>query len=116
MSTTTLDRPFADTCRNIVGKAAEACGKTVHLVEEVRGLKDTTTNALDEGVEAAKKAFRAATRNVPSAADIKDEAVYRIKRRPLRALGLALGAGIATGVIINWATRRCTRPAEHRAH
>jgi ElaB/YqjD/DUF883 family membrane-anchored ribosome-binding protein len=72
------------------------------------------SDAVEDGVHAAKRAFKAAQRGLENAADLRDEAAYRVKREPLKAVGLAFGAGLLMGVVGTWVGRRCITSTDKR--
>ncbi len=72
------------------------------------------TDAVEDGVRAAKRAFKTAKRGLQNAADLRDEAAYRVKREPFKAVGLAFGTGLLMGVVATWVGRRCTTPTDRR--
>lgn len=111
MTTTTLDTPVGDAYRAVAGKAADASRQVTHIADEARVLKDLAAEALDDGRHAAKRAFKAARRRAQRVADLRDEALYRVKREPLKAVGLALGAGLVIGLVVGLAGRRRPRYA-----
>lgn len=82
--------------------------------EDWAGVRDMATDAVEEGVRAAKRAFKTAKRGIESAADLRDEAAYRVKREPFKAVGLAFGAGLLLGVVGLWVGQRCTAPTDRR--
>ena len=41
-------------------------------------------------------------RVVEGLGDVKDEAAYRVKRQPFKALGIAVGVGLVLGVAVGW--------------
>ncbi|MEO8678239.1 MAG: hypothetical protein ABI665_04285 [Vicinamibacterales bacterium] len=71
-------------------------------------MKAKIEEAIDDGVHAAKRAFKAVRRSADDFADLKDEAVHRIRRQPFKSAGIALGIGVVLGVAVGWfATRQC---------
>jgi ElaB/YqjD/DUF883 family membrane-anchored ribosome-binding protein len=72
------------------------------------------TDAVEDGVRAARRAFKTAQRSLQNAADLRDEAAYRVKREPLKAVGFAFGAGLLMGVVGSFVGRRCATPADKR--
>lgn len=74
--------------------------------DEARSLKSRASDVVEDGVHAAKRAMTSVTRGVEELADLKDEAVHRVERQPLRALGLAVGVGLVLGLAVVWIGRR----------
>ena len=87
-------------------RVVDACRQTAHLSHEARLLKSLATDAVEDGVHATKRAITSVKRGVEELADLKDEAVHRVKRQPLRALGIALGVGLVVGLAVTWIGRR----------
>ena len=102
----TVDTSEARGSTNSRERVVDACRQAAHLSHEVRLLKSLATDAIEDGVHAAERAITLAKRRVEKLADFKDEAVHRVRRQPLRALGIALGAGLVLGVAVCWISRR----------
>lgn len=51
---------------------------------------------------AAKEARRTARKTRHHAEDFLDEAAVRIKRRPLKSIGITFGAGLGIGTLAGW--------------
>jgi ElaB/YqjD/DUF883 family membrane-anchored ribosome-binding protein len=90
MASTTLD-----TC--VAEKAADVYRKATHVADEARLLTNRASDAVGDGVHAASRAIN---RGMERAADLKDTTVYRVKRNPLRAIGLAFGVGVLLGTAV----------------
>ena len=82
-----------------------------HLSHEAHVLKPLAADVLEDGVHATKRAIVSLTRRIEEFADFKDEAVHRVKRQPLRAVGIALGSGLVLGLAAGWIGRRPERRA-----
>jgi hypothetical protein len=76
MATLTLDKP------EVVRKVAEA---------------------YEDGARAARKSL---TRTVHELEDLRDEAVVKVRRAPLAAVGLTFGLGFFLGIATGWAGHR----------
>lgn len=72
-------------------------------------VKARVGDAIEDGVYAAKRAFKAVRRRVDDLSDLKDEAVHRIRRQPLKAAGIALGIGVVFGVAVGWFATKARR-------
>lgn len=59
-------------------------------------------DAVEDGVYAAKRAIKSAKRTVNQLGDVKDDAVYYVKRQPLKAVAFAAGAGLVLGIAVGW--------------
>ena len=94
----TSETNSASVCNRVV----DACRQASHPSHEARLLKSLATDAVEDGVHAAKRAITSVKRRVEDLEDLKDEAVHRMKRQPLRTVGIALGVGLVLGVAISW--------------
>ncbi|HVG86365.1 MAG TPA: hypothetical protein VM820_17695 [Vicinamibacterales bacterium] len=79
MTTLTLDKP------EVVRKIAEA---------------------YEDGARAARKTL---TRTVHDLEDLRDDAVVKVRKAPLAAVGLTFGIGFFVGVATGWAGHRPSR-------
>jgi ElaB/YqjD/DUF883 family membrane-anchored ribosome-binding protein len=68
-------------------------------------LKSLATDAVDDGVHAARRAIKSVRRGVEELGDLREEAVHRVKRQPLKALSVAAGIGLVLGLAIGWIGR-----------
>jgi hypothetical protein len=84
MTSATIDTPETDTHAGACIRSFEACRQASHLSHEARMLKSAAADAVEDGVY---------------------EVVHRVKRQPLRSLGIALGAGIVLGAAVGWIGR-----------
>jgi ElaB/YqjD/DUF883 family membrane-anchored ribosome-binding protein len=90
-------------------QVVDTARRLAHLSHEARMAKSLATDAIEDRVYQARRAVKTAKRDI---ADARDEAVYRIKKQPLQAVGLAFAAGVATGVAVSaiaWLVVRATR-------
>jgi len=101
----TVDTSEAPGNTNRRERIVDVCRQAAHLSHEARLLKSLATDAIEDGVHAAERAITLAKRRAEKLADFKDEAVHRVRRQPLRALGIALGAGLVLGVAVGWISR-----------
>jgi ElaB/YqjD/DUF883 family membrane-anchored ribosome-binding protein len=86
-------------------RAIDACRQAAHLSHEAHLFKSLAADAVDDGVHAARRAIRSVRRSVEELADLKDEAVHRVKRQPFKAVSVAVGAGLVLGLAIGWIGR-----------
>ena len=105
MTTATSETPEAATRLSVTDRAIDACRQVAHLSHEVQLLKSLAADAVDEGVHAVRRAIRSVRRDVEELGDLKDEAVHRVKRQPLKAVSVAVGAGLVLGLAIGWIGR-----------
>jgi ElaB/YqjD/DUF883 family membrane-anchored ribosome-binding protein len=75
----TVDARTIDDTICLGEKAADAYRQVTHAVHEAK-------HAIRDGIE--------------NAADLRDTAVYRVKRNPLKAIGLAFGVGLVLGAVV----------------
>ena len=76
--------------------------------EDWTKVRDLATDAVEDAVRAAKRTFKTAKRSLENAADLRDEAAYRVKREPFKSVAVAFGAGLLLGVVGSFVGRRCT--------
>jgi len=75
--------------------------KADHFAHEARLLKSSASDVVEDGVYFAKRALKTAKRRLLDSVDLRDEAIRRVKREPLKAVGLALGVGICVGMVLS---------------
>ena len=66
-------------------------------------LPENVSNAIDDGLDATKRRWK---RGKQAAEDLSEEALYRMKRHPVRSAAIALGVGMGVGVLLGWALTR----------
>ena len=96
MATATVDTPMKEVADRLQDRAADALRHVAHVSHEAKLLKTIATDAVEDGVHAARRAIKRGTQDI---VDFKDEAVIRVKREPIKAVGLAFGVGVALGAI-----------------
>ena len=104
MTSATSETPEAASV-SITDRAIDACRQAAHFSHEAKLLKSLAADAVDDGIHAARRAVRSVRRGVEQLADLKDEAVHRVKRQPLKAVSVAVGAGLVLGLAIGWIGR-----------
>jgi ElaB/YqjD/DUF883 family membrane-anchored ribosome-binding protein len=88
---------------NLLEKARE---RLVEAGGEVSRLKNEVSQAVEDGVVSAR---RLARRGRYAAEDLIDDAAHRVKRDPLRSVGIGLVIGFGLGALAVWlATRDAT--------
>jgi ElaB/YqjD/DUF883 family membrane-anchored ribosome-binding protein len=84
-------------------RAVDAVRQAAYVTHEARLLKTRASDAVEDGVHAAKRAI---TRGMHDLEDMRDSAAYRVKRAPLMTVGLAAGAGLLLGLVVGWIVGR----------
>jgi ElaB/YqjD/DUF883 family membrane-anchored ribosome-binding protein len=59
--------------------------------------------AIEDGLHATKRAMKAARRQVEALGDFKEQAISRVKREPVKSVGMAVGPGLLIGVAVGFA-------------
>lgn len=93
----------------LVDKAVDAVRQVTNVSEEARRLTSLASEAIDDGVDAARRTLTVARRRLHDIADLRDEAAYRVKHDPLKAVALAFGAGALvalTACCVGWWSTR----------
>lgn len=103
MAAASVETPEIEPRPTARDRAVDACRQAAHVSHEARLLKSVAEDAIEDGVHAAKRAIKSAQRRV---GDLKDEATYRVKRRPLQAMGAAFGIGLVLGLATGWIAHR----------
>ena len=109
MTSATIESSEAASHASIRDRVVDACRQAAHRSHEARLLKSLAVDAVEDGVHATKRAITSLKRSIEELADFKDEAVHRVKRQPLRAVGIALGVGLVLGLAVGWDGRRLGR-------
>lgn len=73
------------------------------VLREVSRMKGIVTEAVEDGVESAMRAFE---QGREAANDAIVDARRAIKRSPLQAAGIIFAAGIVMGTLLAWTTTR----------
>ena len=102
MTPATIDAPKVETEPSIRERAVDAARQVAHVSHEARLLKSLAADAVEDGVHAAKRAIKSVQHRVEELGDLKDEAAYRVKRQPFKAVGIAVGVGLVLGVAVGW--------------
>jgi ElaB/YqjD/DUF883 family membrane-anchored ribosome-binding protein len=102
MTSATADTRAVEQEKTVRDRAIDACRQAAHLSHEAQLLKSLATDAVDDGVHAAKRAIESIRRGVEELGDLKEEAVHRVRRQPFKAVGVALGVGLVLGLAVGW--------------
>ncbi len=81
----------------VLDKVTDVTATAAQLGAEVRRMKESVVDAVDNGINAAKRAVKQGRR---AAEDFVDDAEYKVKQHPLKALGVSLGVGLGLGAVI----------------
>ena len=88
-------------------RVADAVQHVAHSSHKARLFQSMAEDAIETGVHAARRSFRRRMRELE---DLSDDAVRRIRRRPLTAVGTAVAVGVAVGLVVGLISRRpCSR-------
>jgi ElaB/YqjD/DUF883 family membrane-anchored ribosome-binding protein len=102
MTPATIDTPRLEKEPSIRERAVDAARQVAHVSHEAQLLKSLAADAVEDGVHAAKRAIKSVQRRVEGLGDLKDDAAYRVKRQPFKAVGIAVGVGLVLGVAVGW--------------
>jgi ElaB/YqjD/DUF883 family membrane-anchored ribosome-binding protein len=112
MATQTAETAVDPTEPTLRERVVDAASRVAHMSHEARMLKSVAADAVEDGVYKARRAVKNARREFH---DARDEAAYRIKQDPLRAVGVAFGVGLVIGVAsgtLGWLAARAARRSE----
>ena len=70
---------------------------------EVIHLKSALTDAARDPIVATKQVVRKAQF---LAEDFRDQLVLAVRKNPLKAVGVSVGAGVTMGLVVSWIRRR----------
>ncbi len=84
--------------QSIGGRLADAARHAAHLSHEARMVRSVAEDAIEDGVHRAKRAVKSVRRGIERMQDIKDEATYYVKGRPLGTVAMAAGVGLVIGM------------------
>ena len=88
---------------SISKRAREAEERLTHFGKEAVRFKAATVEAIEDSMNTARRAVKHGYR---ATEDFVDETTHRIKRDPLRALGLSFVVGVALGWLLPYRARR----------
>ncbi len=83
----------------LVGKAMQVGEHLAEVGYKAARLKTAASHAVEDAVIEAK---RFAKRSRYAAEDLMEDAAHRIKREPLRSVGLGVAIGLGTGALAVW--------------
>ena len=102
MAIATAETHEASQGPTVKDRIVDATRHATHLSHEARLLKSVAEDVIEDGVHAAKRAMKSVQRGVETLEDFRDEAAYRVKREPFKAVGIAAGIGLVLGVAVGW--------------
>lgn len=85
--------------QQVIDRVRHAAGQMTEATAEFRRCSEAVSQVVEDGMHAATRAARLARRR---AEHLGDEATHQIRRRPLAAIGMAVGAGVMFGVAAGW--------------
>lgn len=94
------------TGESVIDRVAETGRHAEHLAHEARVLKSRASDLLEDGLHDAR---RTVARGMHDLEDFRDEAVVRVRRAPLAAVGLTFAAGLLLGLCVDWVGHRPRR-------
>lgn len=109
MATAVVDPQVTDTEPTLRGRVVDTARRMAHLSHEARMLTSIASDAVEERAYRARRAVTQARRGLD---DTRDDMVHRIKQEPMKAVGVAFGAGLCLGAatgLLAWLAARRTR-------
>ena len=101
----------ATTGTTVRDRVVDAVSQAAQMAHDARVLKARASDAIEDGVYAAK---RAVTRGAHEIEELRDAAVYRVKKAPLASVVLAAGAGLLVGMVLGrWGRNPFRGPQDH---
>jgi len=80
-------------------RIVDAARIATHIAHEARLLKTVARDVIEDGLHAARRGMKAVERRAEELGDLKEDALRRVKRHPILAVGGAFAAGIVAGVV-----------------
>jgi hypothetical protein len=111
MATATTDTAVPAVEPTLRERVVDTARRVAHMSHEARMLKSIASDAVEDGVYKALRAMKNARRDID---DVRGDAVYRIKKQPVKAVGVAFGAGVCLGIAAGalvWLAIRSPRQA-----
>ena len=81
----------------LLDKVTDVGAAAAQLEAEVARVKDAVADAVEDGIDAAKRTFKQGRR---AAEDLVDDAEHQVKQHPLGTLGAFFGLGLGLGAVI----------------
>jgi ElaB/YqjD/DUF883 family membrane-anchored ribosome-binding protein len=102
MTSATVDTSHVQIEPHVRDLVIDTARHVAHASHEAQLLKSLAADAVEDGVHMAKRVIKAVTRGVEELGDLKFEAAYRVRRQPLKAVGIAVGVGLLFGMAVGW--------------
>ena len=90
----------------LLGKAMHVGERLMQVGGEAARLKTAASDSVEDAVTEAK---RFAKRSRYAAEDLMEDAAHRVKRDPLRSVGLGFAIGLGMGALAVWVATREAR-------
>jgi len=89
--------------RRISGAARDAQQRLAHFAKEAVQMKPSIAERIEDSMKTARRAVK---HGYHAAEDFVDDTTHRMKRDPLRVLGICFAAGVAAGWLLPHRVRR----------
>jgi hypothetical protein len=86
----------------VADRVVDAARRVAHVTADAERLASAASEAIEDGVAAARRAAKSVRRSVEDLGELPERALHRVKREPLVALAAALGVGVALGLAVGW--------------
>jgi ElaB/YqjD/DUF883 family membrane-anchored ribosome-binding protein len=87
----------------VLEKVTDVRAAAAQLGAEAGRVKEVVAEAVEDGINAAKRAVKQGRR---AAEDLVDDAERQVKQHPLSSLGVTFGIGLGLGIVIGALTAR----------
>jgi len=102
MNPATTETPQLEKSATVRDRVLDAVRHAAHVSHEAKLLKSIATDAVEDGIHAAKRALKHVKRHVERVEDCKVETAHSIRRQPLTSIAIAAGLGLAVGTLVGW--------------
>ena len=100
--TPTVDTSEVGSEPTVRDRVIDAARHAAHISHDAQLLKSLAADAVEDGAHAAKRAIQSVKRRIDDLGDLTDEAAHRVRRQPLKAVGIAVGVGLIVGMAAGW--------------
>jgi ElaB/YqjD/DUF883 family membrane-anchored ribosome-binding protein len=87
----------------VLEKVTDVRAAAAQLGAEAGRVKEVVADAVEDGINAAKRAVKQGRR---AAEGFIDDAEHQVRRNPLSAIGVSFGIGLGLGIVIGALTAR----------